>query len=336
MWPLSTPAYPKHLLKVNGQSTTLVQDTYERIKPCSSDIYVVTEVGHAHHVQEQLPDIPKDHFIIEPARRGTAGCIVAGLARIAKLADHDEPIAFVHADHYVRDVEGFRHSFKVANEASQNNGRIVLVGVEPDYPATGFGYIEKGQVFDEKSFVFNVAAFKEKPDHDLAQSYIHSGNYLWNCGYFVGSINTFVSKMSQFAPNLKEQYDALTQATSPEDQDQIYLGFDSNAIDYALIERVRDLLVVPASFDWMDLGSYADLHKAADCDEAGNHQQGKSIELDQVQNSFIHNYEDKPVVVVGLDNVVVINTKHGIVVARKDMSQAVGDAAKKIHARDSA
>lgn len=328
---MSTPDYPKHLLQVNGNNRTLVQSTYERISKISSRVLVVTDASHAHHVKDQLPELKKDAFIVEPARRGTASCILAGLAKVTAV-DPDEPIAFVAADHYVRDVKGFGHSFKTAQLVSKKEGRIVLVGIEPDHPATGFGYIEKGNLLDESSFVFTVKAFKEKPDHETAKKYMKSGNYLWNCGYFVGSVNTFLRSMDNFAPELKKAYDDLLAAKNDKAFNEAYLDLENISIDYALIERVKDLLVVPASFDWMDLGSYTDLHKAAESDDEGNHTKG-DVEIANVQNSFIQNHENKPVAVIGLDNIVVINTKDGILITRKDLSQAVGDVAKKIHKR---
>jgi len=332
LWPLSTPDYPKHLLQVNGQNKSLLQNTYDRVKKFSDDVFIITESSHAHFVKEQLPELKDRNFIIEPARRGTASCIIAGLAHISKFIDHSAPIAFVHADHYIRDITGFKHSFSIAEKISQKENRIVLVGVEPDHPETGFGYIEKGDIFDEKSFVYNVKAFKEKPDYDLAQKYLRSGNYLWNCGYFVGSLNTFLDSMQTYAPKMKGNYDELIAAKNEKQANKIYLGFENVAIDYALIEQVKNLLVVPASFDWMDLGSFADLHKAAERDADGNHQKG-DVELLGVQNSFVQNNQPHPVAVIGLDNVVVVNTEKGLLVTRKDMSQEVGNIAKKIHAR---
>src|SRR5687768_7272743 len=113
LWPLSTPDYPKHLLKVDGDRKSLLQNTYERAMPISSTIYVVTEAGHAHHIKEQLPDLKDDFFVVEPARRGTASCIVAALAYVAKRNNTDEAIAVLSADHYIRDIKGFEHSFKI-------------------------------------------------------------------------------------------------------------------------------------------------------------------------------------------------------------------------------
>ncbi|MGF7229591.1 MAG: mannose-1-phosphate guanylyltransferase [Candidatus Saccharibacteria bacterium] len=329
LWPLSTPTFPKQLLKVNGDSRSLLQNTYDRARQLTDadSIYVVPEISLMPHVKEQLPEFSDENFVVEPARRGTSSCIIAALAHIAKNHDADEPIAVLSADHYIRDVAGFVHSFNVAADTSKEQGRIVLVGVEPDHPATGFGYIQKDDILDEAKFVFNVHSFKEKPDYETAKSYVHSGNYLWNCGYFVGSINTFKNAMQTDAPALLENYQKLVDANA-DTYESTYLAFESISIDYALIEKVHNLLVVPASFDWMDLGSFADMHKAADLDEHGNNATGL-VELEEVENSFVQNQEDKPVAVIGLDNVVVVNTPDGILVARKDLSQKVGDVSKR-------
>ena len=332
LWPLSTPGYPKHLLKINGDSRSLLQHTFDRARRLTSleKIYVVSEASHIEYVRQQLKELPPDAFIVEPGRRGTANCIIAALEHISKRHDQKEPIASIHADHYIRDLAGFEYSFKVATETAAAEKRLVLIGAEPDYPATGFGYIEKAGELREDSFVFNVASFREKPEFETARRYLDSGKYLWNCGYFVGSLNTFKDKMRQYAPGLLVNYEKLMAAT-PENYQEVYLSFENEAIDYALIEKVEDLLVVPASFDWMDLGSFADMHKALGGDEQGNAVHGPA-ELEEVENSYVHNEENKPLAIIGLDNVVVVNTPHGILVARKDLSQRVGEISKRLQA----
>lgn len=329
LWPLSTPDYPKHLLTINNDDRSLLQHTYDRARKMTEAIYVVSDESHIEHVKHQLPELPVEGFIIEPARRGTANCLMAAMAYVGQRHGPEEVIVSLHADHYVRDTEGFVHSFKIATEVSRHNNRIVLVGAEPAYPATGFGYIQKGGLFDENSYVYDVASFKEKPDFESAKDYFDSGNYLWNCGYFVGSINTFKEKMRAYAPTLLSIFERLQSMSSLEEYKDYYLGLDNDAIDYALIEKVKDLLVVPATFDWMDLGSYSDMHKAVGGDEQGNHVHGL-VNIEDVSNSFIQNYEDKPVAVIGLDGVVVINTSRGILVVPKDLAQKVGDISKRL------
>jgi mannose-1-phosphate guanylyltransferase len=333
LWPLSTPDYPKHLLALTG-SKSLLQYSYGRAKAIGDTVYVVTDGSHSEHIKKQLPDLEDSFFIIEPGRRGTAGCILAALTRVAEKHGTKEPIAFLAADHYVRDTAGFAHSFKVAEEASEKTGRIVLVGIEPDYPATGFGYIQKDEIFDEKSFVFNVHSFREKPGYETAKKYVSSGNYLWNAGYFVGSADTFVKSIKDYASDLLHNYEKLQAAKDENEFNKSYLSFENISIDYALIEKVQNLLVVPASFDWMDLGSYSDLQKAMGSDERGNHIKGEKVEVEGVDNSFIQNHEDKKLAVIGLNNVVVINTPEGILVARKDLAQKVGDVSKRFQKKE--
>lgn len=331
LWPLSTANNPKQLLTLTNDRS-MVQNTYDRAKRLANEIYVVPDISHADALKAQLPELDEDHFVVEPGRRGTANCIVAALAHVAKRHDHNEPIAFIHADHHIRDVEGFVRSFEVAGKVSTERGEIALIGIEPTYPATGFGYIQRGSAIAEGSEVCHVESFKEKPDYDTANEYLSSGRYLWNCGYFVGSVNTFTKEMEQYAPDLNGNYQklmAIENAQSDEYKDT-YLSFTSEVIDVALIEKSRSLMVVPASFDWMDVGNFKDLHDANEKDEAGNYFKGENIHAIELENTYIRNEEDKPIAVIGLDNVVVVNTPDGLLVARKDVAARVGEVAKKV------
>ncbi len=330
LWPLSTPENPKQLLQLTNDKS-MVQNTYERAKRLGGEVYIVPVKDIAAQTQQQIPELDDAHIINEPARRGTANCIVAALAYIAKRHDHDEPIAFVHSDHHIRDVQGFAKSFKAAAAVSKRLNTITLIGVEPTFPAIGLGYIQRDGELEDGG-AYKVESFKEKPDFATARRYVNSGKYLWNCGYFVGSVNTFVSTMEQYAPELKANYDALL---AVDDQNSpkfaaAYEAFGNEVIDIALIEKAENLAVVPASFDWMDIGSFKDLHEASETDEQGNHFRGTGIYEDEVANTYIRNEEDKPVVVIGLDNVVVVNTPNGVLVARKDLSQKVKEAVKRM------
>ncbi len=330
LWPLSTPEYPKHLLKLAGE-TSLLQQAYDRARALSEHIYVVTEAGHAEHVKSQLPDLPEEAFIIEPARRGTAGCLLAGLRHVGLHHEANEPIAFLHADHVIRDLDGFTYSFQQAADASKQHSKITLIGIEPTGPSSAFGYIQKDSKVDDGGLLYAVKGFKEKPDFELAKQYLKSGKYLWNAGYFVGSIETFSSALQKFSPDWYQGYKTLAAAQAEEAFIAAYLDLPNDAIDYMLMEKDTELLVVPASFDWMDVGSFSDVHKAVEADECGNYVNCQQVALEDVENSLIINLEeDKPVGVIGLDNVVVINTKHGLLVARKDQDQKVKDIVNKL------
>jgi len=331
LWPLSTSRYPKHLLKLTGERT-LLQTAYNRASKLGDKIYVVTEASHSEHVRKQLPELPKSAFLIEPGRRGTAHCIVFALDVIARAHDHDEPIAFIHSDHHVRDIGGFARSFAVAAKISQKNNQITLIGIEPTFPSIGFGYIKRDGVISAGKGVFNVESFKEKPDYNTAKTYVESGDYLWNCGYFVGSVNTFLGEMRLSAPDLLKSYEILAgvKKVGSAKYNKTYLELDNQVIDIALIEKANSLAVVAASFDWMDIGSFKDLHDVVPSDEWGNYCYGQNIHTIDVANVYIRNEEDKPIAVIGLDNVVVVNTPDGILVSRKDVSHKTGEVAKKL------
>lgn len=332
LWPLSTTNNPKQLLKLTNQRS-MVQNTYDRATHISDEIYVVPDISHADALKAQLPELDEEHFVVEPGRRGTANCIVAALAHVAKRHDHDEPIAFIHADHHIRDTEGFARSFDVAGNISSLRKEIALIGIEPTYPATGFGYIERDGSVEENEHVHRVESFKEKPNFETAQNYVSSGRYLWNCGYFVGSVNTFLAEMEQYAPELARNYQTLLTISdeSGDEYRDTYLGFTNEVIDVALIEKSQSLVVVPASFDWMDVGNFSDLHAANEKDEQANYFSGDNIHDIEVENAYVRNEEPhKPIAVIGLDNVVVVNTPEGLLVARKDIAARVGEIAKKV------
>ena len=331
LWPLSTPKFPKHLLKLTGERS-LIQMAFDRAKRLGDTVYVVTEASHSDHVREQLSELPEEAFLIEPGRRGTGHAIVYALDVINRRHGKEEPVAFIHADHHIRDKDGFARSFRVAAEASVAENAITLIGIEPTYPATVFGYIERDGTIDEDGGVYKVESFKEKPEYEVARDYMSSGRYLWNCGYFVGSVATFLNQMEQYAPDLMTSYTTLTGAGEPgsDQYNQVYLSLDNQVIDTALIEKAKSLAVVSASFDWMDVGSFRDLHDVVPQDEQGNYTHGESIFPIDVESVYIRNEEEKPVAVIGLDNVVVVNTPDGVLVTRKDISQRAGEVAKEL------
>ncbi len=334
LWPLSTPEKPKQLLSLTSERS-LIQQAYDRATRLGDTVYIVSEASHADALRQQLPELPDKAFLTEPGRRGTAHCIIFALDYIARHHEHSEPVAFIHADHNVRDLNGFARSFTTAARVSNKQGEITLIGIEPTFASTGFGYIERDGVLDENAGVYNVESFKEKPDYETALEYVASGNYLWNCGYFVGSVDTFLNEMQASAPELSDTYAKLAAIAEhgSDEYNQAYLALDNQVIDIALIEKARKLAVVSASFDWMDIGNFKDLHDVVPKDESGNYASGESIYAIDVESSYIRNEEpDKPIAVIGLDNVVVVNTPDGILVARKDVAAKCGDVAKKLQA----
>jgi mannose-1-phosphate guanylyltransferase/mannose-6-phosphate isomerase len=331
LWPLSTPEYPKHLLRIDGSDGegSLLQNTYNRVKDFADEVYFITEAGHSNLIIEQLEgQVSEDHIIIEPARRGTASCLLIALDHIAQRHGEDVPLVFMHADHVIHDVNAFRESVLHAAASSVEHRAITLLGVEPTFPSTGFGYIEKGdrKSADREKDVFLVSSFKEKPERKVAEKYVREGRYLWNMGYFAAPLSVFVETMKSDAPTLHENYQKLSESDNKE---ETYLSLADDAIDYALMEPAKNLHVVPGTFDWIDVGNFQDLHTVSVQDEEGNAKSGR-MEIEGVTNSYLRNDTDVPVAVIGLDNVAVVMTKNGLVVTNRNMAHKVGDVSKRL------
>ena len=333
LWPLSTPDYPKHLLTITGD-TSLLQNTFERAKRITSidKIYISTEQGHSEHVVAQLPELPANQIIVEPARRDTMPCILNALQLISTRHSHDESIASIHADHHIRDVAGFARALTVAGRVSAQHGRICLLGIEPYQPDTKYGYIHKGAIHDGEENTYEIKSFKEKPEYELAKQYFETGEFFWNAGYFVAPYTVFESAIREYAdPHWGQQLQRLNNARSAE-RDAIYLDFQKQPIDTALMERVPNLLVMPGGFDWMDVGSFDDVHKVTSQDQEGNAIVGQGIYSIDNEQLYIRNDCSRPVAVIGLDNITIVNTEHGLLVMRTDRAQKVKDAVNMIKA----
>jgi mannose-1-phosphate guanylyltransferase len=330
LWPLSQPDYPKHLLRLTGEQS-LLQNTYDRVLESTDQIYVITEASHADAVRLQLPGLDPDRVLVEPGRRGTASCIAYALAVIG-VDHHNETVGFLAADHHIADTAGFGATVSAAGQASESERLITLIGLQPTYPATGFGYIQSGDLVAtiDGIPVKKAHRFVEKPAYDLAKSYIADGNYLWNLSLFIAPHEVFVDTMNRYSPVLYAGYESLVSSVGRPEFRQAYLDLPTDSIDYALMEHVPDLLVVPGQFDWADVGSFTDLHAILRGMD-GNAMAGEVYQVD-CEDSMIH-ASDKPIVAIGLSGIVVIDTPEGLLVCSKEQSQKVGDMAKLLAAK---
>src|SRR5579862_295215 len=326
LWPLSTHDYPKHLLKLTNDRS-LLQNTYDRVKDLSDEIFVITEKSHAKFVIEQLPYLARKNFLIEPARRGTASCFVLALSEIKRRKYKNQAILFLWADHLVTDTKGFRETAKKVAGLAEAENKLVFTGVKPTYAATGLGYIQMGK---KNAAAYELKQFVEKPDRKTAEKYLKNGKYLWNTGYLTGTIEAFERELREHAPRLWNGYLDLLETRLPMNRKKIYLDFVSEPIDTALSEHVPDGLAVAGEFEWADVGSFRDLHVVSKQDKAGNHISGDNVELENVTGSYVRNESEIPVAVIGVDNVAVIATENGILVTKKSDAQKVGDISKRL------
>ncbi len=327
LWPLSTHNYPKHLLTLTG-NRSLVQNTYDRVKNLTDNIFVVSEASHINHVYDQLKEVPKKNILIEPARRGTASCAILALSEIKKRQFEDQPILILWADHLIRDNAGFCSTMKEAARLANENKKLVFVGIKPTYPSMAFNYIQKAESLNNGlRNIFKLKQFVAKPDRETAEVYFESGDYLWNTGYLMGNLNAFESEMGVNSPDLWRDYQNLYAA---QDKDKVYTNLISLPLDTRLSENVKDALVIQCSFDWMDVGSFRDLHSISHQDRKGNSVKGKNIELEQVTNSYVRNEQPLPIAVIGLDEVAVIATENGILITNQSHDQKVGEVSKRL------
>lgn len=325
LWPRSRERLPKHLLTLHGERS-LLQTTFDRVSRMTDNVYVVTEKSQVESIKPQLPTLGLDRYIIEPARRGTASAL--GLAAIAiQERDPQATMLSVHADHYLGDDEdAYLKTLETEAHWAEARRALVTVGLKPPYASTAFGYIRVGDRVDgdQAAPVFRVDRFVEKPDLQTAERYIASGSYLWNLGLFGWPVDVLMNEMAASVPELADGLHQVMRARAAGkhlEADRAYRALPNEAIDYAVMERTRNLLVVGAAFEWHDIGSWADLHDILHQDGSGNFVEGDSVLIDS-KNCMIHS-PHKLVAAVGLEDMVVIETDDAILICPKARSQDV-------------
>lgn len=331
LWPRSRSGHPKHLLTLNG-GRTLVQETIARAKLSPKRVFCITEASHAKILAKQVPEIPKSNIIIEPDRRGTASAIALAIAELSKVAKPDDVVVSLHADHLIKDRVEFERTMDAWVAAAASLPRIITLGIQPTYPSTGLGYINLGDRLKQtKGFdVFAIEQFVEKPNETIAKAYLKSGKYLWNAGLFAAKLKTFEHELTTHMPKLMETVRKMVES-KPTVAKKLYLSLKPETIDYGVLEKSKNLAVIPASFDWADMGSWADLHDVLEHDNHDNVIEGEYVDID-TKNCFVYS-PDRLVATIGVEDLVIINTKDAILICPKDRSQDVKKIVEQLKAR---
>lgn len=319
-WPASRRARPKQFLSI-GSDKSLLAETAARLEGVVplENLYVVTGAAHADHALEDLVGVPKANVLVEPTGRNTAPCI--GWATRHILAkDPDARIAVLPADHYIRKTARFAEYLNAAFEAAEE--RIVLFGIIPDRPETGYGYIQRGAKTGEVGGepVHAVQRFVEKPDAATAEQYLASGDFLWNAGMFVFPARVMNEEIAAHVPELAKGLDALD--ADPRAIDSIYPTLPKAPIDTAVMEPSSRTSVMPAEFGWSDVGSWDAAMDVYEADADGNVALGDTL-LEGAKNSYVDARAGRKVAVVGLEDVVVVDTPDAILVMKRGQSQDV-------------
>ncbi len=329
LWPLSRTALPKQFLPLLSERT-LFQETVLRLKglPNVSAPLVVCNNDHRFLAAEQMQAIgtqPLLH-ILEPAGRNTAPAVaVAALAALDR--SEDAILLVMAADHLIRDVEGFQSAIRKAGALAQQD-RLVTFGIRPDYPATGFGYIEQGSALAEEDS-FSVARFVEKPDLDTAKAFLASGKFFWNSGMFVFKASVYLAELEAHRPDIHKAAELAWQ-NSTHDLDfcrlheSDFAACPSESIDYAVMERTKSAALVCVDIGWNDIGSWSSLAEVSEQDARGNSVRG-DVYIAETQGSYVR-AESRMVATIGVRDLVVVETADAVLVMHKDMAQDVKHA----------
>ena len=333
-WPLSTPKYPKQFIDVLGCGRTLIQLTVDRFKGVCpmQNFWVVTNAKYVDIVKQQLPDIPAEHILAEPAARNTAPCIAWACWSIKK-EDANANVVVTPADAVVMNPEEFRRVIGNALVFTDSNNAIVTIGIKPSRPETGYGYVEASDVVSGE--ICKVNAFKEKPDHETAEKYLRAGNYLWNAGIFVWNIDTITDCITKYKPLIAEQMNEIVNSQSSGSTlytlrstlEEIFPQCEKISIDFAVMEPAsKDAIVYthPADFGWSDLGNWASLHDKLQKDDNNNGAVG-NVKLYECNNCVIHAEDAKKVVLQGLDGYIVSEKNGQILVCKRSEEQRIRD-----------
>ena len=332
-WPMSTPTCPKQFIDVLGCGKTLIQMTVDRFAGICpiENMWVSTSEKYVDLVRQQLPDIPACNILAEPCARNTAPCIAYAGWKIKKRHPNAN-IIVTPADALVTDTEEFRRVAKKALDFTADKNVIVTLGLKPTRPETGYGYISTGDNIASDKTIFEVDSFKEKPDKETAQQYMDAGNFYWNSGIFVWNVRTVTAVLRVYAPVLAQVFDRLIDSfyTDKEKEmvEKLFPSCENISIDYAVMEKVDEIYVLPSSFGWSDLGTWGALHGLSKQDKNGNSAVGQQINLYDSKNCIIHVSQEKKVVVQGLEGYIVAEKDNTLLICKLDEEQRIKEFSK--------
>lgn len=325
-WPVSTQNFPKQFHDMLGTGDTLIQKTFGRLAQLipEENIFILTNERYNDLVFEQLPNLTKRQVVLEPAMRNTAPCILYASLKIQK-ENPDAVMIVAPSDHWIEDETAFTENVSTAFEFCSENDALMTLGITPTFPNTGYGYIE----FDKASSseIKSVAQFREKPDYETAKSFINQGNFLWNAGIFMWSVKSVLSAFRNNQPELYSLFEAGTSAYNTNlETDFIqenYPKAENISIDYAVMEKSSNVYVIPATFDWNDLGTWGSLYDKLDKDDSQNAVVNAQLLSEDASNNMIRTKGNKIVVVDGLNDYIIVDKDEVLLIFPKEKEQDI-------------
>lgn len=329
-WPMSRESRPKQFIDILGTGKTLLQQTYDRFLPvCAREnIFIVTNKKYKDLVREQIPELQEGRLICEPARKNTAPCIAYAAYKIHDLNPRAN-IVMAPSDHIILKESVFQDIIRRALDVAAGNSKLLTLGITPSRPDTGYGYIQfqEESVFPADTSLKKVKTFTEKPNRELAESFLESGEFLWNSGIFIWSAEAIIAAFEQYQPEISYVFrEALGKYNTPEEQsymDVAYTACKSISIDYAIMEKADNVYVFVSDLGWSDLGTWGSLFDSRQKDENNNAVVGRNAMLYDSRNCIINIPEEKLVVIQGLNNYIVSEADNALLICKKSEEQQI-------------
>ena len=325
-WPVSTTSYPKQFHDMLGTGETLIQKTFNRLNKFipTENILILTNERYNDLVLEQLPKVSQEQVVLEPAMRNTAPCILYASLKIQKMNPNAVMIV-APSDHWIEDEEAFEKDVTACFDKCEQESVLCTLGIKPTFPNTGFGYIEyhKG----EETPLKKVDQFREKPDYETAKEFLAQGNFLWNAGIFMWSAATIVNAFKEYQPSQFNLFNAglavYNQGGEKEFIAENYPKAENISIDYAILEQSKAIYVLPATFDWNDLGTWGSLYDKLDKDDSNNAVVNCQTLCEDAQGNMIRSPKGKVVVVDGLQDYIIVDKEDVLLIYPKAKEQDI-------------
>ncbi|MBK6634867.1 MAG: mannose-1-phosphate guanylyltransferase [Chitinophagaceae bacterium] len=326
-WPISRTDYPKQFLDILNTGRTLIQATFDRFAKFipAENIYIITFEQYKDIVAKQIPELPVENILCEPSRKNTAPC-VAYISYKLHQKNANANLICAPADHIISDQDGFEKVCKDALQFTAHIKGLLTLGIKPTHPNTGYGYIQYEQhaVSDN---VYKVKTFTEKPDKELAKTFIASGDFLWNAGIFVWQVKNIIKAFEKHLPEQAEVFEAEKQHFNTKKEkgatERIYPLCVNISIDYGVMEKADNVYIIPSSFGWSDLGTWSSVYENLEKDYLGNAVAGEHVMVIDATNNVIHADNKKLVLLQGLDDFVVVDTQDVLLICKKEKEQEI-------------
>ncbi|MFZ4770340.1 MAG: mannose-1-phosphate guanylyltransferase [Ferruginibacter sp.] len=326
-WPMSRTDFPKQFLDILNIGRTLIQATYDRFAKFipAENIYIVTSLQYKEIVINQLPEINPDNILCEPSRKNTAACIAYISYKLMQLNPNANLIC-APADHLITERDSFKKTCEDALHFTSHIKGLVTLGIKPNHPNTGYGYIQY-ESFAVSENVFKVKIFTEKPDLELAKTFITSGDFLWNAGIFVWQVKNIIKAFEQLLPEMHEVFDTeknlFNTKKEAEALERIYPQCVNISIDYGIMEKADNVYVIPSDFGWSDLGTWKSTYDTIEKDYLGNAVTGENVVVIDATKNMVHAGNNKLLVLQGLDDFIVVDTNDVLLICKKEKEQEI-------------